>query len=202
MELNDFPLVRMKSGRLAYGGDQEWFGRWRQRLAGCAPVSGANLAAYYELGIRPDGGMSDGRRVYTFDSFLDKMNVLWGYMTPGFNGFPYMWKYIEKFRQFAADNGAQAESSNFNGWHSPGEAVSFVRGALEEGNPAVMLVLSHKAPEMKENTWHWMTVTGLDDERNRVIISNYGSRETYDADRLFEVDPHNDVNLTYFRIKR
>ncbi len=202
MELTDFPLIKMKSGRLAYGGDQEWFSRWRQRFSGCAAVSGANLASYYELGIEHDGGENSGHKIYTFESYLREMNVFWKYMTPGYKGFPYMWKYIEKFKQFAKDNGAEAESVNLEHWNSAGEASSFVRGAVGEGNPAVMLVLGHKAPEMRENTWHWMTVTGYDEKNDRVIISNYGEREVYEAKRLFEPDPANDVNLTFFRIKR
>lgn len=202
MELNEFPLVRMGTGRLAYGGDQEWFKRWRQRLAGCASVSGANLSAYYELGIRHDGGEEGSHRVYTFESYLQQMNVMYRYMTPSFKGFPYMWKYIEKFKQYAEDCGARAEAVNLKGWSTPEQASAFVRGAVGGGDPVAFLVLAHDAPEMYENTWHWMTITGFDEAENRVIISNYGEREVYDADVLFDPSPSNDMNMTYFKIER
>jgi hypothetical protein len=59
-------------------------------------------------------------------------------------------------------------------------------------------VLTHRAPEMRDNTWHWMTISGYDDEKGMLILSNYGKKETQDAAMLLENHPENRMTLVSF----
>ena len=41
------PVITKDGKIIGYGGDQEWFTKEFQRLAGCGSVTGSNLAAIY-----------------------------------------------------------------------------------------------------------------------------------------------------------
>ena len=76
-ELSYFPNVMLHDGTLAYGGSQKWFHLLWRRLSGCAAVSATNLAAYYEIGLQPEGRYSFGNNVlFVTDVGQDGDNVL------------------------------------------------------------------------------------------------------------------------------
>lgn len=196
MEL-DFPRIRMKKGGTAYGGSQKWYRSPRQKLAGCAPTSAANLAAYYRIGASPDD--CDGMiPVYEYASFLAIMKQTWKYLTPGMRGFPYLDKYHEKFLKYARRFGVRLSFSTFRDWDTPEQALAYILSALERKDPAVMLILTHEAEELEDITWHWLTISGYDEAEKKVILSNYGRREQYDPWILFDTAGGNDVSLLSF----
>ena len=47
--------------------------------------------------------------------------------------------------------------------HSEEEAVDFVKKHINQGLPVGMLILTHNAKEINDETWHWMCITGYDD---------------------------------------
>ncbi len=196
MELEQFPRVRTESGTLSYGGSQDWYRtKWR-RMAGCAATSAANLAAYYEVGVRPDwaDGLSRG---FTKEHYRQLMNTTFGCMKPGFMGFPWRDRYAKNFVCFAEERGMRFQASDLYGWTDTEEPFRFVKGAINDGNPVALLILTHRARELNDNTWHWMTITGYDTEKRTLLISNYGRREYLKADMVFE--PGNDVSLITFK---
>ena len=197
-ELSDFPLIENTSGTLFYGGSQKWYlNRWR-RLAGCAAVSGANIAAFYSIGITPDKITKSGSRIFSQSSYLDLMNRMISYMRPGFRGFPDRDKFEKKFLEFASDSGTSLTAEHLKNWESADIPRDFIRKNLLLNNPLALLILTHKDREFDDETWHWMTVTGYGPETDDILISNYGRRQTMNAARLLAPVSGNTVMLTAF----
>lgn len=197
-ELTKFPLILDSSGSCSYGGNQKWYpSKWR-RLAGCAAVSAANIAAYYEIGICQDIPGKDDHRIYSLDSFLGLMNRMITYMKPGLRGFPDRDKYEDRFIKYVTDCGSSVVTDRCMRWDNPDTARKFVRAHLTDGEPVALLILTHAEKALEEETWHWMTITGYDETNDKLLLSNYGRRQTMDAGLAFSVHRKNDVKLTAF----
>ena len=151
-ELN-FPVVLENGREIAYGGDQDWFPQKFQQNAGCASTTGANLAAYYAKNdpkcarfYRGDTGR------FLKTEYLDCMQELYRYMTPGFMGFPLVNRFARKFVQFAGEHGGVSVRPHILCREDrPGERIRFVKQAIGGGNPVALLILRHRAPELEED---------------------------------------------------
>ncbi len=208
-EVTGFPEIERGSSRYGYGGSQYWFkNRW-SRLAGCAAVSATNLIAFHGFGTQPDR-MDGTCPVYEEAHYIELQERMFGYMRPGMRGFPYIEVYEQKFLEYANTCGLTLDSEIYRGWKHSKEAFHFVQASIHENNPLAMLILTHRAAELEEDTWHWMTVTGYEtaneedaetgpDPMGRILISNYGKRQWMRASVLFEAAPGNDVKLIHFR---
>jgi len=195
IEIRSFPIIR-DSGTDWYGGDQEWYpDRW-QRMAGCASVAGANLAAFYDLEM-PSAG-----HIYEKQDFLEIMQQVYRYMTPGPNGFPHVRKFAEQFCAFAKDRGRSFAPVIARDWHDSSTPRDLICRELQDQNPVALLVLRHQAPELEDNNWHWMTITGYDPDTDRLVLSNCGLRETYAAEAVFAPDRRNEVRLAAFHARQ
>ena len=186
-----FPLVE-ENGTVFFGGDQEWYSREWQRWAGCASVTGANLAAYYEALLNG----TEAR--YSKADYLVRMQEMYRYMTPGIHGFPDPEKFVARFIRYEADHGLACSGSIFHGWTDWHQAADHVRNTLEEGHPLALLVLRHTESSFEENTWHWMTITGYNNRRDTFEISNCGEKEEHDTALIFRPHPGNEVWLASF----
>lgn len=199
VELEHFPAVLTDGGTLAYGGSQDWYRDPWHRLAGCAATSGANLAAYYRVGVSPDAETDAGEAVYSLERFRALMDVMFGYMRPGVRGFPHADKYQEKFLAYAAANGARFTTGLVEGWADWREPFACLQDEIRAGRPVQLLILEHAARQIEDNTWHWMTVTGFDPETDELLISNYAKREWMPAPVVFDPAEENTVRLVLFQ---
>ncbi len=194
------PLIE-DGARWAYGGDQEWCStRWK-RLSGCGPTTGANLAAYY---AKTDPAM---RELYTGNTdtfekqqYVDAIEDMFRFITPSYMGFPYAGRYALKFRAFALYHNITLDSVGC-GVSRGQQMFDFVRRGIDSGNPLALLILRHRAPEMREDNWHWVTVSGYTEggNENQVILSNCGERQVRPASLLFDRNPGNTLRLLYFK---
>ena len=199
-ELDYFPKVILESGTVGYGGSQKWFPRRWQRLAGCASVTAANLAAYYEIGVKPDVYSESGERNYSEQNYLELMNRMFGYMRPGFRGFTDRDKYEARFIEYAASCGKVLTAEHLKNWTDSGEPKRFVVSRIMEGSPVILLILKHTEKAIEDDTWHWMTITGYDEATDDLLLSNYGRRQTMNAEHVFAPGVKNDVKLTVFSV--
>lgn len=190
-EIRSFPIIE-DDGRSWYGGDQDWYpDRW-QRMAGCASVAGANLAAFYDL-CMPAAG-----HIYQKQEFLEIMQQVYRYMRPGANGFPHVQKFADQFCAFARDHGRDFAAAVARDWHDSDTPRELICRELQAQNPVALLVLRHLAPELEDNTWHWMTITGYEADTDRLVLSNCGLRESYPAEAVLAPDRRNEVRLAVF----
>ena len=79
------------------------------------------------------------------------------------------------------------------------QALDFILPSLKEENPVAFLILRHPAYELREDNWHWVTITGFDEEKELLIWSNCGEREEIDWNMLFDTDKKYYVGMVKFQ---
>lgn len=193
----------IKDGKIiGYGGDQEWFPGDFQRLAGCGSVTGSNIAAIYALSregwkelyqVRPDESAED------YESYLNLMQTMYQYMKPGFMGYPLIGRFAKDFKKYASDRGIKLRSEQMFLPKTKKQALDFILPALKQGHPVAFLILRHPAYELREDNWHWVTITGFDEEKEKLIWSNCGEREEIDWNMLFDTDKKYYVGIVKFK---
>jgi hypothetical protein len=204
-ELN-FPIIYDKDLNIGYGGNQEWFEQNWKRQSGCGSTSGANLAAYYAMAHPSMATLYQGNRTnFVRLEYVQAMEEMFSYMKPNLFGYPYIHKFSKQFVKFCDNHGVKMEASILKKYHTAKEAFLFVKDNIEAGQPVALLVLFHRAKQLRDDNWHWMTITGYieDTEKNifQIIRSNYGKREIINADVLFEVHNRNIVRMVSFKNK-
>lgn len=204
-ELN-FPMVYRKDTIVGYGGNQEWFSQNLKRKAGCGCTSGANLAAYYAANHPEMTGIYDGnRKKFDQEEFIQAMEEMYTYMKPGLIGYPYVKKFGRQFAKFCKEHGIEADAKFCHGFRSKEEAFTFVKESIDSGDPVALLILFHRAHALREDNWHWVTITGYTENEDNpdeaeIILSNCGERQTVNAHQLFEVHRKNTIRMVSFRI--
>lgn len=200
-----FPLVQEKDGKRAgYGGNQDWFPDEWQRKAGCGSTNAANMAAYY--GLRTPGmeALYEGRRdLILKEDYLALMEEMYRRMTPGVMGYPYPVRMGRQFAAYAKERGVALKPVAICHWKDWREGFSRIREAIDRENPVGLLILFHRAPELQEDIWHWVTVTGYglpeaEEEEPTVILSDCGDRDIYAAKVLLEVHRKNTLRMLTF----
>lgn len=171
------PLIYDCHVQLGYGGDQDWFeDLWAQK-AGCASVLASNLYAFYM-----------GKKECQLSEFIKIMEKMFYQMTPGYMGYPYLYKFARTFVKIMAMEGIpmkpiyQKRSKNFK------HALTFLLNSIDEGHPVGMLILHHCAKELEEDNWHWICLNGYiqKDQGYDIIFSDCGERRVIDARVLFD----------------
>lgn len=201
-----FPIVYQGDTVAGYGGSQEWFSHDWKKKAGCGCTSGTNLAAYYASSRPEMAGIYDGN-LKRFDraEYVQAMEEMYMYMRPGLMGYPYVKKFGRQFVKFCREHGFEAEARFCHGFRSREEAIDFVKESIDGGDPVALLILFHRAHALKEDNWHWVTITGYREEEgnpgaSEVILSNCGERQTINAHQLFEIHRNNTIRMVSFRI--
>lgn len=75
----------------------------------------------------------------------------------------------------------------------------YMKPALKEDHPVAFLILRHPAYELREDNWHWVTITGFDEEEEKLIWSNCGEREEIDWNMLFDTEKKYYVGIVRFK---
>jgi len=195
--VSGFVRVRQEDGSLSFGGSQDWYeDRW-MRLAGCASVAAANLAAFYRIGVSPDAFSHDAQ-LYGREKYLELMRHMFSIMKPGIMGFPYADRFRSRFIDYAAGYGVKLSSEVIFEWDDAGQPLNFVKKSLQANDPPAMMVLRHQAPEIDELTWHWMVITAYSGKTNQITVSSFGREESADAGLLFQPARGNEVKLISF----
>ncbi|NLZ81023.1 MAG: hypothetical protein GX913_04380 [Clostridiales bacterium] len=202
-ELN-FPKIKNQSNHIIYGGNQGWFAKKWQRQAGCASTSGANLATYYAMNFNEMRALFPGNTDnLKQEKYLEIMENMFEYMKPGVIGFPYASKFAKRFTEFCLNKNIRVESKVLKKWNSTKEASDFITNSIDNGHPVALLILFHHGKELRNDNWHWVTITGYTNANgalNQVILSNGGRRQLVSADVLLEKHPCNIVRMVSFTI--
>lgn len=199
----DFPAVTKDGEIIGYGGNQEWFSREWQRRAGCGSVTGANLAAYYAARSGHLAPLYPGRPGdFSHLTYLTCMEEMYRYMTPGIHGYPFAGRFARDFALYCRERGRHARPVGCGKMASADDGFSFVKESIDQGDPLALLILHHRAPELKDDNWHWVTVSGYAEGAagRQVLLSDCGERGLVGADTLFEVHPKNVIRMLRFSI--
>lgn len=200
-----FPSIVDEEGKtVGYGGNQDWYPLYWQRRAGCCATNAANMAAFYGLSCPGMEAMYTGSREPIYQKeYLALMEDMYQRMTPGVMGYPYLAKAGKRFVEYAAERDIFLKPVAHCHWKHWREAFAIIKQAIDEQRPVGMLILFHRAEELKEDIWHWITVTGYTvptkpGEKPMVIVSDCGQRGLCQADRILEVHRKNMVKLLEF----
>ena len=175
--------------QVGYGGNQDWFADPWAVKAGCGSVLGSNLYAYYK-----------GINTAFKSEFINIMEDLYRHMTPGKMGYPYFYKFAHAFVARMEKEGMQFKPRYLKKSKSVQQSLDFVKKAIDSQNPVGVLILHHNAPEMKEDNWHWVCITGYEETESGtdIIFSDCGARRMVKANIFFDPNPVNIVKLLSF----
>lgn len=200
-ELN-FPLIQNRASNMIYGGDQAWFKKEWQRQSGCASTSGANLAVYYAMNFKEMRDLFPGNtHNIKQEEYLKTMEAMFQYMKPGIIGFPYATKFAKRFIGFCLSKNIEIRPHVLKKWASTKIASDFITTAIDNGHPIALLILFHRRKELRNDNWHWVTITGYTKDNgvlNQVILSNEGRRQVVSTDILLEKHPRNIIRMVSF----
>lgn len=188
------PKIYKDGKYLAYGGDQEWFPGTFQRRAGCGSVTGTNIAVCEGLYQEE---LKDSEAV-PHEIYLNLMENMYSYMTPGFMGYPLIGKFKKDFLNFAASKGKKLKAKSIFLPKGHETCLSFIKDGLYNGHPVALLIWRHSRKEFREDNWHWVTITGYDEEKNILIWSNCGEREEIPVSVLLDDSARYYIGLVRF----
>jgi len=188
MEIStDTRLIRIADDtKEYYGADQEWFSLRRHRLSGCGPTTAAMITMYM-AGAFPQActNLYGCALPAQKSDFAAHMAQVREYVKPGPMGLTDPKEFARGVLAFAEDHGAVLLAQQISSTLSAGVAFGFFKQALLHGYMPALLLLRNPSPELEELTWHWMAVTGCDDEKRTLTISTYGKREQISFDHAW-----------------
>lgn len=190
---HELPLTKVYENNelIGYGGDQDWFEeRWARR-AGCASVLATNLVSYYK-----------NIKTSNKDEFVKNMEEMFTWMTPGRMGFPYLYKFAHQFVAYFRLQGLSFKPIYQKTSKSYEHALSFVLKSIDEKHPVGLLILHHRAHELKDDNWHWVCISGYIKKESGydIIFSDCGKRRILDAKILFDVCKFNVFKMVRFQV--
>ncbi len=185
-DINLFRITEEEYHITLYGGNQEWYVKRWQRMAGCGPSTAANIM-YYLNKTRYNTNIEQ-----TKEEFLRLMNEIWRYVTPGMGGVSSTTMLMEGFRKYLTDQKLEHVLDSIDIGKKPeqrpdiSEVISFLEKALEEDVPAAFLNLEHGSI-LELESWHWVTVVALEydleDRTAFITILDNGMRKRIDLVR-------------------
>lgn len=188
-----------------YGGNQYWFPKITHRLSGCGPVAAANITAYLsQTSPQKYYPLYPYKGAITKDNFVKHMGEIRKYVIPGMFGLTSVKQFSDNLLAFAYHRGISLVPYILDDDASDIEdAITFISQALSQKLPVAILVLKHSIKELKDYTWHWMTVTGLKldstDNNYYISVSTYGERRKINLNLLWNHRrPQDIIRLAYF----
>ena len=188
------PKIYRDGKYLAYGGNPEWFPGTFQRRAGCGSVTGTNIAVCEGLFSEE----VENSESIPHESYLELMEGMYQYMTPGFMGYPLIGKFKKDFLSFASDRGKKLKARSMFLPRNRQDCLDFIKEGLYHGHPTALLIWRHSRKEFREDNWHWVTITGYDEEREILIWSNCGEREEIPVKVLLDDSARYYIGLVRF----
>lgn len=176
---------------IGYGGNQDWFEDDWAKKAGCASVLAANLVAYYQHLFQASK-----------ESFLEIMEEMFTWMTPGKMGFPYLYKFAHQLVTYFNQHQILVKPIYQKKSKSYEHALHFVLKSIDQSHPVGLLILHHRSKELEDDNWHWVCITGYQKKEDGydIIFSDCGKRRVIDARILFDVCPINVFKMVRFTV--
>lgn len=150
---------------LRHGGDQDWYAELWQRQAGCGPTNCSNLMRYLAQ-TRPGCGALCPYDAAQKPGFIQLMEDLWRYVTPGNMGVNTTAIFVEGAARYGRERGVPLATKALDvpAIHCSRrlypQVAAFVSQALERALPVAFLNLSNGVLQNLDN-WHWVTLVAL-----------------------------------------
>ena len=187
------------NGEDVIAGNQQWFKKFSHSISGCGPTTAA-LILMYMASVFPD----KCRTVYPYDlpaikeQFVAFMGEVREYVKPGLQGLTDAKFFGASTVEFAKSKGVNITAISVSSGYSVGVAYGYVKKAVDEGYLPALLILRNPAKELDEFTWHWMAITGYDDEKKTVLIATNGTEHELPFEKVWHQQKPYHAACVYF----
>ena len=150
-----------------YGGSQDWYNKHLKRLSGCGPTTASTIIMYE---IRKE------KEDFSKEDYIDLMNMMWNYITPGRMGVNKPGIYIDGFIDYVKKHNINLTKCNAihtDKTHrlNENDVYLFIKEALELNHPVAFLNLDN-GKEKELESWHWVTIVAIDDNLTTTICDD------------------------------
>ncbi len=174
---NKLDFIKIYDGHSeTIGANQYWFNQKFAALSGCGPTTASEILAYLTQrypeatqGLYPHGNERFDRR--TFVQFMQEVRE---YVKPTMMGLTDIDFYTDQTIRFAGSRDVQLEARQIDPELDASDALNSVAETIDGGLPLAMLILTNPNPDIREYTWHWMTIIGYDKSNGTVTIATHG----------------------------
>lgn len=164
----DYEKFKVGNKKEYYGGNQEWYKKYFQRLAGCGPTTASAIIMYEKRKVK--------ELKNTKSEFLNLMEEVWNYITPGNMGVNKVEYFKNGFDKYLKDNNLTFESSileipkSKNKRPTNIELFDYLKSSITSDHPIAFLNLDH-GKEKRLESWHWVLIIGITYDKEESIIN-------------------------------
>ncbi len=186
-------------GHSVIAGNQKWFKKLHHSISGCGPTTAALILAYMAA-VFPD----KCREAYPYElppkrsDFTPFMSAVREYVKPGMQGLTDAKFFASSTVEFAKSLGVSLSAVTVSPGYSAGVAFGYVKKALEEGYLPALLILRNPARELDDFTWHWMAITGCDEQSKTISIATNGEEHELPFEKVWHQRPPYHAACVYF----
>lgn len=146
-----------------YGGNQDWYNSYIKRLSGCGPTTASTITMYELNKIEFHN--------YSKLDFIELMNDLWKYITPGMMGVDTVEKYQKGYNKYLSDNKLDISKSKILYLDDSTilDIENYLLEALNSNHPVAFLNLNNGS-EKEIDSWHWTTIISLEKINNNLFV--------------------------------
>ena len=186
--IKDTAILHITDGdRFHYGANQIWYRNLLQRKAGCGPTCAAHLIWYF-ASARPEYSGLVTRDCRDKAGFRGLMEDTWRYVTPGFGGVNKLSVFTEGVIRYGRERGFSLGCSVLEVPANPEERPTntqffdFLEKHIRRDEPVAFLNLNNGGVAGLD-TWHWVTLVGVDREAGTALMYDQNRRLVIDIRR-------------------
>lgn len=177
MTKNTIDFIKIKDGKSEWlGANQYWFNQKFAALSGCGPTTASEILAFLAKkypsimrGIHPEGFGPLERK-----EFVRFMQEVRAFVKPGVMGLTDINFYTDQTINYAESRGIRLTAKQIDAGESTEAAFREVTAVIDNGLPLALLILSNPHPDIREYTWHWMTIIGYDKKESTITVATHG----------------------------
>ena len=182
-----------------HGPSQYWFRKKIHGLSGCGPATSAVIMSYMAQAFPEKcAALYEHVKPAAKDDYTDFMQDVREYVKPGAMGLTDHRYFTEMTIEYARTKGVELKSQHISRSLSTGVAFGFITRAIDERYMPALLILRNPEPALDEFTWHWMAVTGYNDEKKTIFISTYGEEYELDFSKVWNQYKPYSASCVYF----
>jgi hypothetical protein len=166
-------IMIYEDGARHFGADQHWYTNKLHGLSGCGPTTAALIMMYMAAKHPCCSALYQYGYPAEKNDFIAHMDSVRQYVRPGAMGLTDAGYFASSTAEFAKPKGVQLNSKVLPRDAHHAEAFSEIKEAIDKGLMPALLILRNPSQELDDFTWHWMAVTGYEDEKGSVFVSTY-----------------------------
>ena len=201
MNKNTLDFIKIRNGySMTLGANQYWFNQKFAALSGCGPTTASEILAFLSKqfpqsmqGIYPDDINALEREAFV--RFMQEVRTL---VKPGVMGLTDINFYTEQTIKFAFERGVSLAAKQLDLSLTVSEALQEIADVIDQGRPLALLVLTNPHPDIRDYTWHWMTIIGYNKEEKTILIATHGAPHTLNFDHVWVNEGGHKTGIVHF----